>query len=111
MSEWRCPQCGEKVEEQFTECWNCGTAQDGTPDPAFTEKELARELPQLDAQRRELLSGFKCAKCSSDQAEVEVVRVSSGLFAGAVGRMLDFQAKRYLALACKDCGYVELYRR
>jgi hypothetical protein len=21
---WTCPQCGEKVEEQFTNCWKCG---------------------------------------------------------------------------------------
>jgi hypothetical protein len=22
---WVCPKCNEEVEEQFTECWNCGT--------------------------------------------------------------------------------------
>ena len=22
---WKCPKCGEEVEEQFGECWNCGT--------------------------------------------------------------------------------------
>lgn len=21
---WRCPQCGEKIEGQFSACWNCG---------------------------------------------------------------------------------------
>ena len=21
---WRCPSCGETVEEQFTACWSCG---------------------------------------------------------------------------------------
>jgi len=21
---WTCPNCGEKVEEQFTRCWHCG---------------------------------------------------------------------------------------
>jgi hypothetical protein len=24
---WVCPKCKEEVEEQFTECWNCGTAR------------------------------------------------------------------------------------
>ena len=24
---WVCPKCNEEVEEQFTECWNCGTAR------------------------------------------------------------------------------------
>jgi len=30
---WKCPKCGEEVEEQFDECWNCGTAKPGTEDP------------------------------------------------------------------------------
>ena len=21
---WRCPSCGERLEGQFTQCWNCG---------------------------------------------------------------------------------------
>ena len=24
---WACPNCGEKVEEQFTQCWKCGHAR------------------------------------------------------------------------------------
>ena len=24
---WTCPKCGESIEPQFTECWNCGTAK------------------------------------------------------------------------------------
>ena len=26
LKPWRCPGCGEEVEGQFDECWNCGTA-------------------------------------------------------------------------------------
>lgn len=22
-SPWQCPQCGEQLEPQFTDCWNC----------------------------------------------------------------------------------------
>jgi hypothetical protein len=22
---WKCPKCGEEVEDQFDVCWNCGT--------------------------------------------------------------------------------------
>ena len=25
VDTWRCPQCREEVEQQFTECWSCGT--------------------------------------------------------------------------------------
>jgi hypothetical protein len=24
---WRCPKCGETIEAQFTECWQCGTSK------------------------------------------------------------------------------------
>lgn len=24
---WRCAQCGEALEGQFTDCWHCGTAR------------------------------------------------------------------------------------
>ena len=24
---WKCPKCGEEIESQFTECWNCGTSR------------------------------------------------------------------------------------
>ncbi len=32
--EWRCPSCGERLEAQFTQCWNCGAAR-----PASGEAE------------------------------------------------------------------------
>jgi hypothetical protein len=34
---WKCPNCGEAVEEQFSECWNCGHSRPTTSpvvDPA-----------------------------------------------------------------------------
>ena len=24
---WRCPNCGENLEPQFSDCWNCGTSR------------------------------------------------------------------------------------
>ena len=30
---WRCPQCGEQLEGQFTECWSCGTRKPVTREP------------------------------------------------------------------------------
>jgi hypothetical protein len=23
-ADWACPRCGERIEGQFTGCWNCG---------------------------------------------------------------------------------------
>jgi len=25
--EWRCPQCGEAIEAQFSQCWRCGAVR------------------------------------------------------------------------------------
>lgn len=38
---WTCPQCGTKIDPSFDICWNCGTAQDGTPDPTFVSADDA----------------------------------------------------------------------
>ena len=32
---WTCIKCGEKHEDTFDDCWNCGTSRDGTENPAF----------------------------------------------------------------------------
>lgn len=26
-TRWRCPTCGEELEPQFSDCWNCGTSR------------------------------------------------------------------------------------
>ena len=31
QSLWKCPNCGEVLEPQFTECWNCGTEHPPEP--------------------------------------------------------------------------------
>jgi hypothetical protein len=31
---WRCDGCGEEVEGQFSECWNCGGSRGGDQEPA-----------------------------------------------------------------------------
>src|SRR5262245_48535517 len=32
---WTCPKCATAVEDSFEVCWQCGTALEGTEDPAF----------------------------------------------------------------------------
>ncbi|NNE93738.1 MAG: DUF2007 domain-containing protein [Verrucomicrobiales bacterium] len=29
LEDWTCPDCGEAVEKEFSECWNCGTTRPG----------------------------------------------------------------------------------
>jgi rubrerythrin len=28
---WSCPNCGERVEDQFTQCWKCGHQRPASP--------------------------------------------------------------------------------
>jgi predicted RNA-binding Zn-ribbon protein involved in translation (DUF1610 family) len=28
---WSCPNCGERVEEQFSQCWKCGHQRPASP--------------------------------------------------------------------------------
>jgi hypothetical protein len=30
---WTCPNCGERIEPQFTECWKCGASKPPVPSP------------------------------------------------------------------------------
>jgi hypothetical protein len=60
---WNCQYCGEKVDNIFTECWNCGTERNAThpkkheeiqsPPPA-SEEEYARIFDRSYHQAREL---------------------------------------------------------
>jgi hypothetical protein len=27
LPDWDCPRCGERIEGQFTACWNCGQSR------------------------------------------------------------------------------------
>jgi len=29
LQDWRCPQCGETIEGQFSQCWHCGAEHPG----------------------------------------------------------------------------------
>ncbi len=42
---WRCPNCGEQIGDEFDQCWNCGTAPDGTRDADFHAESSDSTVP------------------------------------------------------------------
>lgn len=40
---WTCPTCGEAIEGQFTECWNCGTSRQPDSSAAPPSTPLSEE--------------------------------------------------------------------
>jgi len=52
----------------------------------------------------DLLKGWKCPKCGSEEFEVE--KRASSLRSGPLGKRLE-----YLLVKCSKCGYSELFTR
>lgn len=49
---WKCPGCGERVDEKLDVCWNCGTSPDGTRDADFGSEPLERGAPSRHQRGR-----------------------------------------------------------
>jgi len=43
---WKCPSCGENLEDTFDLCWSCGTTREGTVDPNFHDPEGVEPAPE-----------------------------------------------------------------
>jgi hypothetical protein len=55
---WTCPQCATAVEDSFEVCWQCGTALDGTEDPAFEpERDGVMSSDDFEADRAARVQG------------------------------------------------------
>jgi hypothetical protein len=44
---WRCPKCGERIDDKFDACWKCGAAQDGTQPADFRDEPNDPATPDL----------------------------------------------------------------
>ena len=42
---WKCPSCGEQLEEQFDTCWKCGTNRDGGRSDNFAPESSVEGEP------------------------------------------------------------------
>jgi len=99
-------QCSEQVEADFDVCWNCGTSQDGTPDPdfktvsEFQESGLAAEKTLSNEQL--LSQQFTCPRCRRREAVVRQIRMQPA-------ELLAIFPLDLLAVSCTGCGLTELY--
>ena len=121
---WKCPQCGESVPAGFEVCWNCGTGQDGSPDPEFNQEPGGDEddseiwqPPKLEpiAEQAER----SCPRCGSskiipDAKIIDQSHCPEGRLCIAVDgdpNAMIFKDRRYDPLnvdICGNCGHVEL---
>jgi predicted RNA-binding Zn-ribbon protein involved in translation (DUF1610 family) len=108
-SSWKCPQCGQSVPGRFEICWNCGTDQDGVPDPGFsneaaaTGKSVAHPCPRCGSAK--IIPNarmFDPSPYSARKLQVEVEADPNALI------FKDRRQEEVTADICGDCGHVEL---
>ena len=117
---WTCMTCGEQIEFNFENCWNCGTASDGTIDSDFVrDQEVSEPLTFEKVPLESVLPIISCSKCGSSKIipRVEILDQSEGktgrITCMVVGNpnALIFRDRMYgeiRADICGDCGHVEL---
>lgn len=120
---WRCPNCGESIEDSFEVCWQCGTGADGTrpeadsgpdePRPPVSDENLATVASFAYAQQAEL------ARVRLEQAGIRAFVADEDTLVG-VGQVRlqvaehDLQrateiieaadARPAVEFACQECG-------
>jgi predicted nucleic-acid-binding Zn-ribbon protein len=132
---WKCKKCGERIEDSFVICWNCGTSRDGLeghsfqkPDGAETEQAegiMAAHPPAPSSaspyRTRQRQAQSACPKCGSRQV-IPTVRVldRDGEYTDkSLSVRLDRNPEAWIfkgsevveltARVCGRCGYAELY--
>ena len=76
------------------------------PEPTVPPDEpdvLSADVPKAG---RHSLTDFTCAKCANNTYEVLDVSTASGM----LSRMVNFQNRRFSAVVCQRCKYVEFYQ-
>ncbi len=116
---WDCRQCKEEVPESLDVCWNCGTHQDGTPDPNFVREPLDELAAGQQLPTPCVRPGYRCPTCGSTKLIPDTWILDQGqgsdhqLYAVVLGNpdALVFKERVYGALTadiCGDCGHADL---
>jgi RNA polymerase subunit RPABC4/transcription elongation factor Spt4 len=118
---WTCSQCGQSVPPSFEVCWNCGTSQDGVPDPDFSKEPVSNDGPstrQKQGTAAERIDRL-CPKCGSAKIIPGTRILDQGQYSdGKLQVVVDgdpdaliFKNRLYDQLTadiCGECGHVEL---
>jgi hypothetical protein len=115
---WQCVKCREQLEDSFDVCWNCGTARDGTEDPAFRK---ADDLPPPEPEpaeteaeapaRRGAKNPLSCPRCERPLDHVGTKSFHEGFQWGVLGDLGELfeNRERFDVYCCPRCGRVEFF--
>ena len=127
---WRCPRCGEEIEEVFDACWKCGSGRDGPSAENFLSQLADASACDADAEDEggafdlaELGIPPTCSPCDVAMTLGHIPDFAHGTIlqeswiegppekAGWFGRLNTREKNRYAITAyrCPKCGRLELY--
>ena len=100
---WLCMKCGEEVDDNFTECWNCRADKDGVlPEYLSVHEDIAAENRALAPEKPKSIT---CLRCGDNLKYEGTIRFSHSpmWFTGE----LKFMDKHLDMHVCLRCGHVE----
>lgn len=105
---WKCPGCGETVDDNFEVCWNCQREKDGPPSQSGIDKQAAdglTELPQADGSVEVHAFGRKlsCIVCGNTSFHERSSLLNTRLATFLRFDWANAQAVNYI---CNRCGYI-----
>jgi predicted nucleic-acid-binding Zn-ribbon protein len=106
---WKCPSCGEDVEDGFNVCWNCQRGKDGTeappPDPSpagLVETTVADGSVEVSVHGKPLT----CVVCRHTSFHERDSLLNTRLATFFNFDWANAQAINYI---CTRCGYIHWF--
>jgi predicted nucleic-acid-binding Zn-ribbon protein len=108
---WKCPSCGEDVEDDFNVCWNCQRGKDGTPSAAQPDPATASGLVETtrpDGCVEVAVAGkpLACVVCGNGTFHERNSLLNTRLATFFNVDWANAQAANYI---CARCGYIHWF--
>ncbi|MGH8055053.1 MAG: hypothetical protein ACREP4_14165 [Stenotrophomonas sp.] len=107
MSSWICTNCRESNEDNFDQCWKCGTHADGAPPP----REQPRDDTPAWMQPPRLIECLRCPGVRMEfigRKRFHEGSLSMPFLLGDLGELF-VNREEFDLHACTSCGKVELF--
>ncbi|HEX8494312.1 MAG TPA: hypothetical protein VF658_15795 [Pyrinomonadaceae bacterium] len=101
---WRCLKCGEEVDDNFTECWNCRADKNGNLPEGYLSihENIAAENRAIAPERPRSIT---CLRCGDELKYDGTIHFShSPMWLTGELKVLDKHLEMYV---CLRCGHVE----
>jgi hypothetical protein len=105
---WKCPGCGEAIEDQFDQCWHCDRPKPENPVAVDTPPQSAdnfEETPQDDGTIAVKAYGhdLTCPVCQGQRFHERSSLLNTKMMTFF---KLDWANKEATNFICAQCGYI-----